>query len=46
MQYYTSLLLWPAKFMQPGTISMRGTVLYWASSCISKIIDPIYMQYI
>ena len=26
------LYLWPAKFIQPGTISMRGTVLYRASS--------------
>ena len=32
--HYTLLLLWPAKFIQPGTISVRGTVLYRASSYI------------
>ena len=34
------LLLWPAKFSQPGTISVRGTVLYRASSFLNAL--PLY----
>ena len=36
------LLLWPAKFIQPGTISVRGTVLYRASSFTSCQPRPFY----
>ena len=33
------LLLWPAKFIQPGTISVRGTVLYRCLICSYRYVN-------